>query len=132
MICKNIGSFSDARIFKVDMKKKVYNQKDIKIIKKESENQFRVLFDSTFEGIFIHEKGIILDINKTAAFLFKYKREELIGESVLKIISEESQEDIQKKMAAVMKDPTVEFGPFETTGITKYGMKLYGEVYSKY
>ncbi|MFC1558068.1 PAS domain S-box protein [candidate division KSB1 bacterium] len=113
------------------MRKKEYSQKDIEKIIKESEDQFRVLFDSTFEGIFIHDKGFILDINQTAASLFKYKREELIGETVFKIISEESREDVQKKMAAVEKDPDMEFGPFETTGVSKDGLKYYGEVYSK-
>ena len=113
------------------MRKKEYNKKDIEKIIKESEDQFRILFDSTFEGIFIHEKGIILDINQTAASLFNYKREDLIGKTVLKIISEECREDVQKKMAAVMKYPGMEIGPFETTGISKDGIKLFGEVYSK-
>ncbi|MCK4965983.1 PAS domain S-box protein, partial [bacterium] len=38
----------------------------------ESEERFRRLSEATFEGIVIHEEGIILDVNKTFAEMFGY------------------------------------------------------------
>lgn len=46
---------------------------------KESEERFRTLSDLTFEGIIIHDNGIILDCNLSFERQIGYTREELIG-----------------------------------------------------
>ena len=46
----------------------------------ESENRSRVLSEAAFEGIMIHDKGVILDANQAFAELFGFRRpEDLIG-----------------------------------------------------
>ena len=46
---------------------------------KESEERFKALSDSSFGGIIIHEKGIILECNKGLSDMTGFSREELIG-----------------------------------------------------
>lgn len=45
----------------------------------ESEERFRALHEASFGGISIHEKGIILDCNRSLEEMTGYSREELIG-----------------------------------------------------
>jgi PAS domain S-box-containing protein len=53
---------------------------------KESEEKFRFLSKSTFEGILVHHKGKILDVNDSFAQLTGYSREESLGENILDYI----------------------------------------------
>jgi len=50
---------------------------------KESEEYFRFLSDSSFEGIIIHDNGVILDVNATLLNITGYSREEIIGKNLL-------------------------------------------------
>ncbi|WP_163323140.1 PAS domain S-box protein [Draconibacterium mangrovi] len=50
---------------------------------KESEEYFRFLSDSAFEGIIIHDNGVILDVNDTLLNITGYSREEIIGKNLL-------------------------------------------------
>lgn len=52
----------------------------------ESENRFRRLSDASFEGIIVHDKGIIADVNEMCLRLTGYGREELIGKSVVELL----------------------------------------------
>lgn len=45
----------------------------------ESEQAFRTLLDSIFEGIFIHDDGVLLEANQQAAELTGYPKDELRG-----------------------------------------------------
>ncbi len=46
---------------------------------KESEERFRQLSEATFEAIFIHRDGVILEVNKAGRTLFGYSQKELLG-----------------------------------------------------
>ena len=63
---------------------------------RESEERFRQLSDSTFEAIFIHHKGTILEANKAAITLFGFTREELIGRTVNSLAVPEFREAIRE------------------------------------
>ena len=53
---------------------------------KDSEERFRVLFEEAPDGYFLSDtKGVFLDGNKTAERLIGYKKNELIGKSMLKM-----------------------------------------------
>lgn len=45
---------------------------------RESEDRFRQLFNSTFEGILLHRNGRILEANESVARMFGYERSELL------------------------------------------------------
>lgn len=69
-----------------------------------SEERFRTLSDATFEGIVVHDEGIILDVNQTALDQTGYSREEVIGRSILDFFLPESQSLIRK----IVQQPVVE------------------------
>ncbi len=64
---------------------------------KESEHRFKMLSNLTFEGILIHDKGIIQDCNLSLQKQIGYTREELIGMNIFeKIIPRDYHESIRK------------------------------------
>ncbi len=52
----------------------------------ESETRFRRFSDATFEGIVIHDNGIIIDLNEEAARMMGYEPAELIGKNGLELL----------------------------------------------
>ncbi len=59
---------------------------------RESEERFRLLFESAFEAIAIHENGVITDINPAFENLFGYSHSELVGMHVTQLAAEESRD----------------------------------------
>jgi len=55
----------------------------------ESEHRFRSLADAAFEGIVIHDHGMIVDCNQRYAEMAGCSREELIGKNVMELIHPE-------------------------------------------
>ena len=51
-----------------------------------SENRYSTLSEASFEGILIHERGIILDANNRFAEMYGYELDELIGKDALELI----------------------------------------------
>lgn len=81
------------------------------LLLRESEKRYRTLSEITFEGILIHEGGIIIDCNLSFARLFGYDRSELLGQNYPELLLvDESQEEIKR----IIDDSTV--GVFELTG----------------
>lgn len=54
---------------------------------RESEERFRQLSGATFEGIFIHQGGRILDVNKAGCAMFGRTRQALLGRDVESLVS---------------------------------------------
>ncbi|MGD2036161.1 MAG: PAS domain S-box protein, partial [Bacteroidales bacterium] len=66
---------------------------------KESEERFRTLSNLTFEGILIHDNGIILDCNYSFESQIGYSRKELIGMQLFdKLIPPELHKSMRQKM----------------------------------
>jgi PAS domain S-box-containing protein len=70
---------------------------------KEINSRYKLLSELTFEGILIHNNGIIIDANTSLERLTLYTREEIIGKNVIDIfVTDEfksrAQENIDKKM----------------------------------
>ncbi len=80
---------------------------------RKSEERFRQLADSTFEGILIHDKGVILDVNQALTRLTGYDYEEAIGKDVFTFIAPESKEVVLHRI----QYPDV--APFEISLIKK-------------
>lgn len=58
------------------------------------EQEFRRLFNSTFEGVIIHSSGRVIDINEPAASIFGYTREELIGRDLVELAAPQSRQAV--------------------------------------
>lgn len=60
----------------------------------ESEERFRILLDQGFDGIFIHENLIILDLNQRMADMSGYSSSELLHSKVIDLFTPDSQRRI--------------------------------------
>ena len=78
------------------LEEKVMKLKHVEETLGESEQRFRQLADSTYEGIVIHEKGTIIDINQQMSAMLGYSEEDFKGKSFLEfIVMEHRKEAIQ-------------------------------------
>ena len=89
---------------------------------RESEERFRRMFEAAFEGIAIHENGVILDANPAFEKTFGYPLSELVGKSVLDLAAEESRALIIDKL----RSPPGK--PYEAVGLKKDGTLLNVEI----
>ncbi len=51
-----------------------------------SEKRFKKLSNLTFEGIVIHDKGVVIDVNESFQKMFSYTKEELIGKNIIELL----------------------------------------------
>jgi PAS domain S-box-containing protein len=92
---------------------------------RESEERFRTLTNANFEGIIIHEKGIILDGNLAFAEMFGYDLKEIIGTSVQRYAAPESHEMITQNIKSGYSQP------YPAIGLRKDGSTFNGELIGK-
>jgi two-component system, cell cycle sensor histidine kinase and response regulator CckA len=92
---------------------------------RESEERFMKLSSFTFEGIIIHDKGIAIDMNQSAAEMIGYGRDEIIGRSLFDVIHPDyhaiTKENLVKKVAA----------PYRIVAIRKDGSTFDAEIEAK-
>ncbi|MDY7031796.1 MAG: PAS domain S-box protein [Thermodesulfobacteriota bacterium] len=67
----------------------ITEQKRTEQLLRESEERFRRLSEASFEGIFIHDRGEIIDMNKTLETMLGYKYSEGIGENLISFVAPE-------------------------------------------
>ena len=91
----------------------------------ESEARFRALSEAAFEGIAIHNRGEILDVNHAATEMIGYDRSEILGISIQDFISPESYEIAAQHMREDYQQP------YELVGVRKDGSEFPLEVQSK-
>jgi PAS domain S-box-containing protein len=92
---------------------------------RESEDRFRSLAASAFEGIGITEEGRVLDVNDQMAEMLGYTREELVGRPVKDFVAEES----RPLVGQMMRDGHE--GPYEHRAVRKDGTTFPVEVRAK-
>ncbi len=92
---------------------------------RESEDRFRTLAEANFEGIAIHEKGIILDVNYAFAEMFGYDLKEIIGKQVGQFVAKESHDVISQNIKSGYNKP------YEAIGLRKDGSTFPGELVGK-
>ncbi|HEV8368593.1 MAG TPA: response regulator [Pyrinomonadaceae bacterium] len=88
---------------------------------RESEEQYRGLFDSAFDGVVVQQDGIIRNVNRAYAEMSGYSIEELIGRDILEFTLPEQRDFVRSKMA---EDELV----YETVGLKKDGTEINIEV----
>ncbi len=91
----------------------------------ESEERFRCLSDSSFEGIVIHDNGLILQTNEMFETIFGSEPEELINKSVFDLVEFESRGEIEKRIQSESELP------YEIMGVKKNGSTFMAEVRGK-
>jgi PAS domain S-box-containing protein len=92
---------------------------------KESEERYRRLADSTFEGIVIHDHGRIIDVNRSIEDMAGYTRDELIGTRFFDLLEPDAREVVSRKLREGDSDP------YEVTARAKDGSLLALEVRGK-
>jgi PAS domain S-box-containing protein len=70
-----------------------------------SEQRFRTLSETAFEGICVHDRGTILYANQTLARMLGYSPEELTGLPVLVLVAPESREVVEQHIRAPTDEP---------------------------
>jgi PAS domain S-box-containing protein len=88
----------------------------------ESESRARALAEATFEGIVIHDNGLILDVNQALQEMFGYHRDELIGRNALDFLSSRSRQTALRYIRTGCEKP------YEAEGIKKDGARFPIEV----
>ena len=92
---------------------------------RESLDTFHGLFDATPDGIFVHEGGIILEVNRAGAAIYGYDPSEMIGTSVLEYADEESRDLVMRNIRSGAERP------YEAPGTRKDGTKIAVEIRGK-
>lgn len=72
---------------------------------RESEMRYRNLSQAAFEGIAIHDKGVILDANQALADMLGYPVEEIVGAHMLELVAPSSREIVMSSFAATTEHP---------------------------
>lgn len=93
--------------------------------KDNEEARWRFLSEATFEGIILHDEGIILDANHVLAKMTGYEFEELIGKNGLELVTSDSQELISKNILSGSEKP------YTVTAIRKDGSIFPAEIQAK-
>ncbi len=93
---------------------------------KESEERFRKLSNLTFEGILIHNNGVVIDVNDSFVNMFGYTRAELIGKNVIRLL-------VPEKYHSIIKDNIVRnyAKPYEIVTHKKDGTLVPVEIEAK-
>lgn len=89
---------------------------------RESEKRYHALSDATFEAIFISLNGYCIDANQTAAKMFGYNHDELIGIFGTDVIASESKEIVKRHMLSDYEEP------YEVIAQKKDGSRFHVEI----
>jgi PAS domain S-box-containing protein len=88
----------------------------------ESEGRFHALSDAAIEGIAIHERGKIIDVNNSFLKLFGCDRSDAIGKDILDFAAPESRDIVMKNVLSGYEKQ------YEAVGLRKDGTRIYGEL----
>jgi len=72
---------------------------------RESEERFRTLSNATFEGIVIHDRGVIQEVNRAFSDLMGRGVPDLLGMSVVDLVAPESLDAIATRLKSPSDDP---------------------------
>jgi len=89
---------------------------------RESEERYRRLSEAAFEGIMIHDDGVLVDANRTLARMIGYTVDELYGRDILQFVADES----RPRAVQRLKDRLEE--PYELVAVRKDGSRFDADV----
>jgi PAS domain S-box-containing protein len=121
-IINEMGEVEGVSSMALDITEKRKNEKRLR----EVNERFKLLSELTFEGIVLHENGIVLDINKSLEKLTLYSREEIIGQNFIELFF---LDEYKPLVYENVKKNKVE--PYEIKGRRKDGVEIWVEVEAK-
>jgi PAS domain S-box-containing protein len=92
---------------------------------RESEERYKGLIDSAFDGVVLHQDGVIRTANRAYAAMFGYELNEIVGKSVVDFIAHEERERVSSHITAGVESPV------ETFGLRKDGSRIHIEACAK-
>jgi len=92
---------------------------------RDSEARLEALSEASFEAIFLSEKGVCLDQNKTAERIFGYTRAEAVGRHGTEWIAPEDREQVKNNMLSGYDKP------YEVTALRKDGTTFPCEIQAR-
>ena len=92
---------------------------------KEDEERFRGLSDASFEGIFVHEGGRIVDVNRAMCELSGHSWQDLVGCNGFELIAPEYREVAYRNLLAERE------GPYEIEALARGGRRVPVEVQAR-
>ncbi len=105
----SFGEFGrDGRLFFTAVFRDVTERQKMEKAFKESEERFRLFSELSREGIVIHEKGTIMDVNQAALDMLGYGAPEVIGKDVVAFLDVESAQRALKRRQAGYPDSRFE------------------------
>ena len=121
-----LSVLSDLKESTKELQSEIDERKKMVMRLKESEERFKKLSNLTFEGIVIHENGVVIDVNESLLNLIGYSRKEIIGKNIITQAIHPDfhatvKEHVQMKIAR----------PYEVMGIKKDGTVFPVEIEAK-
>ncbi|MGZ8385029.1 MAG: PAS domain-containing sensor histidine kinase [Nitrospira sp.] len=104
------------------LKDEIAERKSVEEAVREGELRYKLLTEATFDGIAIHDQGVLLDVNAGLERMFGYGPGELMGRSLLDLVADESRDLVLANMQNGVN------GPYEAMGRRKDGTTFPGEV----
>jgi PAS domain S-box-containing protein len=93
---------------------------------RENAEKFRALASASFDGIVIHEGGIILEANESYARMFGHTVEEVVGCYIYRFIVPEERE----RITGIIESGQIE--RYEAVGLHRDGSRIHVEVIARY
>jgi PAS domain S-box-containing protein len=107
------------------LEERILKLKDLEEVLRESEERFRQLANSTFEGIIIHDNGVILDVNQQIISMLGFSESELLNKNFLEFIVIESRKEALQSVRSDLQMT------FDTVFRKKNGESLEVEIISR-
>jgi PAS domain S-box-containing protein len=108
-----------------ELESEIDKRKQAKEALRDSEARLEALSEASFEAIFLSEKGVCLDQNKTAERIFGYTRAEAVGRHGTEWIVPEDRERVNNKMLSGYEKP------YEVTALHKDGTTFPCEIQAR-
>lgn len=90
---------------------------------KESEERYKLLSNITFEGIFLHKNGIVIDANQSLANMIGFDIDEIVGKNIIQLVV---LPEYHQRVANALKNEEVK--PYVVKVRRKNGSIFYAEV----
>ena len=108
------------------LKEEVAERKRMEMALRASEERYRILAENSLTGIFVHQDGKLVYINRRAAEGMGYSENELIGKSVWELLAPEDREMAKSLVAARLQGKQVPF-QYQFRVLTRNGETRWAE-----
>lgn len=93
---------------------------------REELERYRAISEIMYEGICVHENGIIVHVNRAFCEMFGYSFDEVTGKNIMEFAAPESKELLRKNAFETLSEE-----PYQDFGLRKDGTRFPTEVYAR-